>query len=419
MTLLARPGYGVDGKPLTAAAPLVVFGTLSGLVDYGSTGSVSVTLDASINRQSSATVKFAQASSAATYTIARYLGVNLNLLNVRDMYLRIYNPSGTVSTNNLQFYVASGAVGDFTFNSTVTLGATVTGSAKHGWNDLHFRVSDLTGNADLSAITTIMFKFNTFSAADTVYLDSLWAGQYARPMVLIQFDDSVIDQTAAYVVANSYGVPVTSYAIKNYIEDNATYPGYQSKADILAMYAAGNDISIHHENPYTNLNYSDATKELIVNKNWLGSLGFTRSSAHMSWPEGKFSDVSISAAKSAGIRTARTLQGIASGASWLDSVANNAREVTALGVSDFHKINSVGTAGLTLAALTTHVDNAIIYGDSLFFYIHTIRAGGNVTVSDFDALCAYVRRKVLSGLIDAVTISQWYAVVTGERRFAG
>jgi len=125
----------------------------------------------------------------------------------------------------------------------------------------------------------------------------------APTVVSITFDDSNADQMAAAAILNANNLDATFYTLSGFIGQ----PGYQTRADLDALAAAGHEIASHtvtHPDMAT-LNASEAKAQACQSRETLTAWGFQVTS--FAYPFASMSDIAKQAVADCGYNTARNL----------------------------------------------------------------------------------------------------------------
>lgn len=327
-------------------------------------------------------------SSASRFGIWVYIDDKTKYSNVTTGLLQLHN----TDTNYFVYSIARG-------NATAEL-------LQNGWNYKVFEKADFTNNNTPSwdsAITQIRIR-SLSNAGNTVSLsvDNFVVDPYTKPKCILSFDDgSVTNYTEAYPYLASKGFKGSLFVPMNNIDGS----GYITTAQATEMYNAGWDIGSHsytHVN-LTSLSIPDATAEMQTEINALDAAGFTRSSRHMAWPFSAYNDDLMAAAASVGMLTARTGN---------DRVQPNYTD-------DYRRLFRYEiTNTRTLTDYQAITEKAISLGGLVYFNLHKIvtpaAQSTDITPTDFQALIDYIKTKSDAGLIDVVTISEWYNGLSGS-----
>ena len=318
-----------------------------------------------------------------------------DLRNTDVISLWIYLSNGNQGIGNCGVAVISfGTAGGFTENAYKSF------VGESGWNLLQFAKSSFikTAGWDWSSLSRIQIRYDTTNSAGYAFMSQLVVGTKSRPKVLLTFDDNDISQVNAAGYANSKGINTTLYAIKTLATDENS--GYIKTAGLKTLYDSGNDICGHHETNLTTVPLIDATAKMTEARDWLVASGMTRGSDHFAWPQAAENPELRQAAEEIGYVTA--VKG------------SNTYQPTSLGIPDMFMLCRFIIAGFTLAQIQSGIDNAIAAGKTIILIAHTIGAGKEWSTADWQALCDYIKTKVNAGLLDAVTMSEWYDGLTAS-----
>jgi putative cell wall-binding protein/peptidoglycan/xylan/chitin deacetylase (PgdA/CDA1 family) len=125
----------------------------------------------------------------------------------------------------------------------------------------------------------------------------------APTVVSITFDDSNANQMAAAAILNANNLDATFYTLSGFVDQ----PGYQTRADLDALAAAGHEIGSHtvtHPDMAT-LNATEAKAQACQSRETLTSWGFQVTS--FAYPFASMSDTAKQAVADCGYNTARNL----------------------------------------------------------------------------------------------------------------
>jgi len=401
----------------------------SNWVDVTSTGTFTITDNSNAGVLGSTNgVRFTQSDDTAVRLVRAYLhnasGWNCSgsdLWTLSALWDEI--PSRwKVGTNGAIELTISSDSGEGTFTNykqITLLNGTVTGLVTFGKNVMSWTNADWTGTGgtiNYASIKNIRLRFNTSSATDSVTFTGLWNGRRSNPMVAVSFDDANAGDVAAAATANSYGVPLTSYIITNFIGQGSS----MTEANVATVYNNGfNAICGHNENTLydqVDFGYADVSSAVA----WLKARGYDWQ--HYAYPGGGFSPDVWKVMRSNGILSARTLRGISYDAGppiqYGSRISYEGISTNVDGVPDLYQINaSPLNSSMTLTQSKAALDKAIKKGESIIFYGHKL--GGSVdtvtwVTSDYDALMAYIGKKQRDGLLEAVTMPNFY-----EKSFGG
>lgn len=294
------------------------------------------------------------------------------------------------------------------------------GSWRRGWNNVRVTKSDissvLTGTGvNWASVKRLQIRFtpNATYTGNSFYITDLFVGGFAKNKkapVVLTFDDSHEESTALINIANSFGIPCTSFVMPDYVDDHANRLTYQTIAQLRQLYAQGNAICGHHQD----VNAFAVTPTLMASvSEWLRNNGFTRDNCHLylSYPNGTFNQAAIGYAKSIGIKGARSIIGLNrnDAAGTEEAMSNVGIEPVANGgIADPYKINSPTYANA--AAALAYVDRAIAAQAGIVFYGHTF--ADNISQAEMYTLCAGLKTRMEAGTIDCMTFPKFCQMYT-------
>jgi peptidoglycan/xylan/chitin deacetylase (PgdA/CDA1 family) len=236
----------------------------------------------------------------------------------------------------------------------------------------------------------------------TVKIDSLYIDRRSRPKLLFTFDDGWASQyTEAYNYMATKGL-VGSCFLETQNQDQSNY---MTTAQVTEMYNAGWDLGTHgHFNLTTFNTQAEMEADIAYNKAYLTSNNFTRNNCHLhyAYPLGGFNDTAIAALQAQGMLTARTTR---SGGSVYQPTVVDIFNPYTLRIQDISNTT-------TLAQAKAKVDLAERSGGTIILMLHKIVANPTDaiewSITNFKALCDYVKLKSEIGVFDVVTVSDWY-----------
>jgi hypothetical protein len=245
----------------------------------------------------------------------------------------------------------------------------------------------------------------------TTWLDALYRGGYARPKILITFDDSNDQQyDRATPILEEFGLKGTFYCIGKPISENVSGSLTEAMADTL--YADGHDLAFHQWQNGVYDNFSQLTSAALQAEidQWLSyssRMGWDRARLDMAYPQGERREY---------IRATLAASGFLTGRSTLRLLQSHVLGIDdALGLKGWSWDASDGTAGPI-----AWMNNAVSYGSTLMLAFHQFHAttstGAQISDADFRTLCRHAHRLQQSNLADVVTISQWRNGLTNPRR---
>lgn len=245
----------------------------------------------------------------------------------------------------------------------------------------------------------------------TTWLDALYRGGYARPKILITFDDSNDQQyVRAKPILDEFGLKGTFYCIGKSISENVAGSLTEAMADTL--YADGHDLAFHQwqNGVYDNFSQITSTELQAEIDSWMAYTArkdWTRARFHMAYPQGERRESIRAVLASNGFLTGRsTLRLLQSHVLGLDD---------ALGLKGWSWDAADGTAGPI-----AWMDNAVSYGSTVMITFHqhhaTVSSGAQIADADFRTICRHAYRLQQANLADVVTVSQYYNGLTSPRK---
>lgn len=346
------------------------------------------------------TVPNNSATCDVTKTIAWDMG-NSDVLEY-DMYI-----SDIAKLNNINFYLSStSAMTHYFFQVHSATNGLVT-----GWNRIRLLKANFVNTTAESWFKKMIKLQITVKTKSTgggliVYIDNIRTGGYNRPKVVWTCDDGFTSAyTEWYDYMHSKGLNGTIYAVGKLISD--TDPNFCSLDDLKEMYEGGFDIcnQTYNHRHLDDLTDDEVYSEIASMQSYLINNGFTRNGAqyHMSYPYDDYHNNVQTIASDLGIVTG---QGAAQQQFYTSDIVR---------VADLepmaHWISILGKDITTLAAAKTYIDDAIKYGQNVFFashkYVEADPADGTEwLISDMEALVDYIYDR--RHLIDCCTISEWW-----------
>jgi hypothetical protein len=330
------------------------------------------------------------------------------------------------------------AVGDAAFanSSYVNIWGIGGGGLRRGWNNL--RVSkksfDTVGNGGSGAVLTgtgvnwasvkrIQIRHTPTAdyTGNSIYMDSFFVGgrlSRGKIPVVITLDDTNEESYAMAKLFNSFGIPVTLFAITEYIDNHATYPGTMTWAQLTELYNAGNAVGVH-AGP---ANAFVVSPELMKkNRQMLIDKGMTREGCHnyLAYPNGTFNQSVIDKAKEYGFLGARTINGLgrndtvgyeetfggmtlgANNLTCLENIANG-------GIADPFKVNAGAPATSALALI--NVDEAIVRQSAFIGYWHQF---SELPQAELMAFAAGLATRMAAGTVECLTYPRFSQLYDG------
>lgn len=297
----------------------------------------------------------------------------------------LYISSTTNLSANMGYSVPSGFVKVFQngWNKLVLTKSMFTASGGESWSNLMIRIR--------------VRVASPVGGSSSVTFDSLSYGEYKKPQIVISFDDGrKTDYTEAYNYMKSKGLKGTCFVPMANVGADGTY---MTLADLTELYGVGWDIGNHSYNhtDLTTLSIVDAETELQDEIDALNSAGFTRASKMLAWPFSAVDDDAITACNNVGILCGRT------GINYLQPTISDLQLT-------LRRVSVSNT--MSIGDLTAKIDEAISRGVTAIYNFHRIldpaTESTEVLPATFQGFIDYVASKRDLGLIDVVTISEWY-----------
>lgn len=417
---------------------LLDFGTGQGASSWtnvSSTGTFSITDNPGKGLLGSTNgVKFTQSLADATYLVRAYLYnasgwdcSGSNIWTLAALWEELPSRWRVGSSGTLEIAISSDAANTYTnFKLLTLLNSTTTGLPVYGQNVMSWTNADWTGTGgtiDYSNITNIRLRLSTASATDSVTFQGLWNGRKSNPMVAVTFDDGYSDCITAAATANAQNVPFTAYIIPSLVDNTPTYMSESEVATLSTVNNGMNAICGHNaEFPWSSADFG--AQVISENVAWLKERGYGWQ--HYAYPGGGFNPGVWHVLRNNGILSGRTLRGITYDAGppvqYGSRVSYECDSAQVIGTPDMYQINaSPLSSSSTLVQAKAALDTAILKGESIIFYGHKLGgAADSVTwvTSDYNELMAYIGLKQSQGLVEAVTIPDYYKKNNGGRVLA-
>ena len=405
--------------PYILRAPTLItdFSATTGMTLTQGTGSVVLDTDATKRTVGSASLKISQLASAFSASVdldcrnAAFGGTGSdgfsmsadNMVHLRS-FIDTPNNQTTVS---LFFSNDAAGFGNY-FAATVAPAQTSSTAswANAMWDRGEGRADWTVGAGSPNWATTIKTirirpEANANGTLNT-WLDALYRGGYAKPKILISFDDSNDQQyNIAKPVLDEVGLKATFFMIGDPVQRNVSGSLTEAMADTL--YADGHDLAFHQWfNTYNN--YGELTPyqldwELDRWYEYAYRKGWTRACHHLAYPQGVSSEAIRAQLATRGMLTARTT---------LRLVQHHLFGLDNPYALRCHVWSSTdGTAGPI-----SWMNTAVKYGASINIAFHqhhaTVSTGAQISTADFRTIIRHAYRLHASNVADVVTHSQWY-----------
>lgn len=389
--------------------PGTVFSKVQGktLVDYEVTGGATVAINSTVTRDGSPTLSVTRAT-AGTSTV--------RILHTKDPVL---DRNGRVGVwvfvedyTKLTSFIPKVALNNDTFDTGYFQTYSFSDADKqyNGWHFVSFSGSEWTGtwgtpNWATQSVFQIWFDVVTSGANCTVRFDQWQIGWTGVPQIMIIDDDGYAGWfTRGLPVLNAYGLKSAASIIGSNIGTNATWATEQMLAQ---SYAQGHELVPHGAQDLNSLP-SEAAREadILSNRNWLISRGYTRGSDFYVYPNGVYqtspgNQEIINILKRNGFKAAR-------------GTTSPRYAKPAVGYADNRwLLPIIGMDTATSAAtVKQRIDLGVANGDLMILMLHEIvKSGGSgidVTINKLDDVCKYIAELVGQGKLENVTPSQIY-----------
>lgn len=260
------------------------------------------------------------------------------------------------------------------------------------------------GELITNTMNYVAVRLTDAAAGASVKVTGLTINAFDRPRLVIDFDDGFLSQySEAFRIMAAAGL-VGNVAV---IASEVGAAGYVSLAQLREMYAAGWDMMTHGYNTHAQINdEANTLADVLANRSYLERMGMDRAAEHYVFPGGVVAPFSRQVMQKAGMLSARIVdENITPTHAGIDAGE-------ALGLWSFDIAQNRGVANLLAA-----VDRGIAAGATVRMHGHRVvdavsDPDNELTVTDFKTLCTGLRERVRGGLIDNVTISQWWALVS-------
>lgn len=404
----------VENYVIHAPTLITDFSSTTGMNLTQGTGSVALDSTAQYVRTGTQSLKIVQLASASSALVDIDMrnaafggngstGPTYSTKNLWHLRCFVDTPA---NQNNLSFFVSNGTTFANYFVSQ-KMGPQISSSfTNHWWDRPENRKDWATGGgapAWTSDIKTIRIRPNANANGTlTTWLDALYVGGYARPKILITFDDSNDTQyDYAKPILDEYGIKGTFYAIGKPM--SAGTAGSLTTAQADELYEDGHDIAFHawsndYDN-YSQLTSAELRTEIEHWRNFANAQDWDRAMFHLAYPQGNNSAAIRSVISGEGFLTARgTIRLLQSHLLGLDNPHH--LRAYSWGAAD-------GTAGPI-----AWMNDAVNYGSTIFiaFHIHDpdTSTGQQISNADFETIIRHAHKLQAGNLADVVTVSQWY-----------
>lgn len=286
----------------------------------------------------------------------------------------------------------------------------VNGSFHKGWNNVTIRKDITDGTTgtgcNWSAVTDIGLYFQAgvgnIGTPCSFEIIASKLPTYKTP-VCITLDDTEADTIELTNIMNSYGIPVTIFAIDKYIDSGAT--GYMTMSELKNLYSRGNAVGMHGAGIGE---YITTHSRMLEATTWLKNNGFIRDNCHLygSYPNGMYNQASIDYAKSIGVKSLRALKGTIESDVNLGEASTTGVPFECIangGIADMFRVNSSRPSNLV--NYTSELTQAIAKKACYITYHHKFTEF--VNRAEWINLAKYLKSKVDDGTIECLTYPQF------------
>lgn len=280
------------------------------------------------------------------------------------------------------------------------------------------------GNFDWNAVRDIRIELqgstgrvgagNGIGTPD-ILIQGLYANVGGQAYVAFSHDDGAEGiYSHGFPLYQKYNIKTTQNVIPSEVDIN---PSSMTSAQIVGMYNAGHDITIHAT--YSGLtmpeiNNADALRvDIRAGLDWLTSLGLMRSQYLTAWPEGKivlkdntlafpiYNELGITAARGSAIGYQSYSQGI------YNSVRLGDNPHPAM----YMRARPYSSNGYPISTAERDLDEVVKYGGLMIIELHNVLPEGtplntvDITPTDLETLITTVKRYEASGLVSIKRLS--------------
>lgn len=314
----------------------------------------------------------------------------------------------------------------------------------YGWNSFIATDQDgaglwkTTGSPNWAAITQIVFFVSMTGATYTgrnpfiITLDSIYYAHEIKNttgiLTLSTDDSSQYGYAYADYLYTTYGFKTTHYCLA----DRVDTAGGCTTANLVALKAQGHDIQIHGGGGATfgrPDNWTDslanATADVDNCIDYLTANDLLSDTLHASYPQGKFNSDAAAMLQSRGVKTARSINGVAyaAGPPIIEAsnqylAGNNISEAEVANPMQLQcfAILSAGTDTTSLAYIRNFVNQRGGWGH---LYTHDWPIGGNTAkAGGTDAFFTTIKQWQDQGLLEVMTVADAWSELGKSRRGA-
>lgn len=318
--------------------------------------------------------------------------VALNLQDYEAFSIDLYMPDIPKKTINFRIEFSSTDFSQTYFRADITAGTRV----YKGWNRLVFSKNDFTyvwgPESWMNTMTSLRISEWVVGDTSSLILDNFRAYRTkATPVAIITFDDGMVTQkTIAKPILDSLGIKATMFVIGSFA--SSTNKNYLRWPSLDSLYKDGWDLANH---TYTHVRLSTLSvqqQDFEINgmRDTLIARGYSRSADFLAYPFGDLNPEIIQKAREKH-KLARSIY------NW--KYLNHPAGLS----DDYYLVREHNE----LAEFDVHcqdIDMAISRGQLLIYLFHDISS----YTGKFSAIMHYLREKQDAGLIQIMTMSEYY-----------
>jgi peptidoglycan/xylan/chitin deacetylase (PgdA/CDA1 family) len=273
---------------------------------------------------------------------------------------------------------------------------------KNKWNLVRVAKADfIATGGEVWTNTMIRMRFRNVSNSATLPSTALFSDlriqRVYKAKILLQSDNvgSLSTIEKMYPILNTAGLKGTVFVESGLIG----VAGKLTLANLQTLYSAGWDLGNHTVDhaDLTAISIDEAEANVLSCGGFLSSNGFTRGAEHIAFPLGATNDTVSAMLEINGFNTGR-------------KATDRTQTVP---VADMFKLDAYTIkAADSLATVKGYVDTAITKGSTSILMIEGLAdsspSAQEWLTSDYQALIDYILLKKRQGLLDVVTVSEWY-----------
>ncbi|NLU26722.1 MAG: polysaccharide deacetylase family protein [Hungateiclostridium thermocellum] len=231
--------------------------------------------------------------------------------------------------------------------------------------------------------------------------------EHEKTKLLLSFDDSQGSLfTNGFPYMKENGIKATLYVCRNHVSDITPEEGYMSPEQHDEWYAAGYDIGCHsttHEDMWYK------TRDELINEwdtvlKWVLKRGYERSAYFAAYPNAQYNGLEMEVLRELGFKMARGRN-----IGLIDHIVSDEM----LGYPTYEIKNTT-----TLETIKGWIDEAIEKNSDISIFTHAIVVSNpdtfSTTTEIFYKMIDYIAEKRALGLLEPVTISEYYEGLTNK-----